>query len=143
MSTQANKAIVRRLIEAAWNQGNLAVIDELIAPDYVLHIDAPGPGGREGYKQDVAMHRSAFPDLQFTIDDLVAEGDKVVLRATLRGTHQGEYIGIPPTDKAITLTAISVRRIADGQIAEEWVELDMLGLLQQFGVIPGRQSREI
>ena len=136
MSTQANKAIVRRLIEEAWNQGNLDVIDELVSPHYVLHIDAPGPGGREGYKQDVVIHRSAFPDLQFTIDDMVAEGDKVVLRATLRGTHQGEYIGIPPTGKAITLTAISIRRIANGQIAEEWVELNMLGLMQQLGVVP-------
>ncbi|NOZ72830.1 MAG: ester cyclase [Chloroflexi bacterium] len=136
MSTQANKALVRRLIEEAWNQGNLGVIDELVSPDYVLHIDAPGPPGREGYKRDVLMHRTAFPDLRFTIEDMVAEGDKVALRATLYGTHKGEYIGIAPTGQAITLTAISIRRIEKGQIAEEWVELDMLGLLQQLGVAP-------
>ena len=136
MSTEENKALVRRLIEEAWNEGNLATIDEILSPDYVLHIDAPGPPGREGYKQDVTMHRTAFPDLRFTIEDMVAEGDKVVLRATLRGTHKGEYIGIAPTGKQITLTAISIRRIEGGQIAEEWVELDMLGLMQQLGVVP-------
>jgi len=140
MSTEANKALVRRLIEEAWNQGNPDVIDELVSLDYVLHIDAPGPPGREGYKRDVLMHRTAFPDLRFTIEDMVAEGDKVVLRATLRGTHRGEYIGIAPTGKQITLTAISIRRITDGQIAEEWVEMDMLGLMQQLGVAPPRNN---
>ncbi|MFQ5341317.1 MAG: ester cyclase [Anaerolineae bacterium] len=136
MSTEENKTLVRRLIEEAWNKGNLDVIDELLSPDYVLHIDAPGVPGREGYKQAVNMHRTAFSDFHFTIEDMIAEGDKVVLRATLRGKHTGEFLGIGPTGKQATYTAISIRRIEAGRIAEEWVETDMLGLMQHFGVVP-------
>ena len=136
MTTAANKTLVRRLIEEAWNRGNLAVINELVSPDYILHIDAPGPPGREGYKQAVEMHRAAWSDFRLTIEDLVAEGDKVAMRGTLRGVHEGEYMGIPPTGKQATWGAISIRRIEGGKIAEEWVELDMLGLMQQLGVVP-------
>jgi len=134
MAAEENKTLVRRLIEEAWNKGNLAVIDELLSPDYVLHIDAPGAPGREGYKQAVAMHRAAWSNLRLTIEDMIAEGDKVAMRGTLRGVHEGEYMGIPPTGKQATWGAISIRRIEGGQIAEEWVEVDMLGLLQQLGV---------
>jgi len=134
MAAEANKELVRRLIEEAWNKGNLAVIDELISPDYVLHIDAPGAPGREGYKQAVEMHHAAWSDLRLTIEDMIAEGNKVAMRGTLRGVHEGEYMGIPPTGKQATWSAISIRRIEGGQIVEEWVELDMLGLLQQLGV---------
>ncbi len=136
MSTEDNKALVHRLIEEAWNEGSLAIIDELLSPDYVLHIDAPGVPDREGYKQAVIMHRTAFSDFHFTIEDMIAAGDKVVLRATLRGTHTGDFMGIGPTGKPVTLTAISIRRLEAGRIAEEWVETDMLGLMQQMGVVP-------
>ena len=134
--SEESKALVRRLIEEAWNKGNLAVVDELLSPDYVLHIDAPGASDREGYKQAVIMHRTAFSDFYFTIEDMIAEGDKVVLRATLRGTHTGDFMGIGPTGKPVTYTAISIRRLEAGRIVEEWVETDMLGLMQQMGVVP-------
>jgi predicted ester cyclase len=136
MTAEENKALVTRLIEEAWNEGNLAVIDELLAPDYVLHIDAPGAPGREGYKQAVEMHRAAWSGLRLAIEDMVAEGDKVAMRGTLRGVHEGEYMGIPPTGKRATWSAISIRRFEGAQIAEEWVEMDTLGLLQQLGVVP-------
>ncbi|MFQ6059407.1 MAG: ester cyclase [Anaerolineae bacterium] len=137
MATEENKALVRRLIEEAWNKGNLAVIDELLSPDYVLHFAAPGATpDREGYKQAVSMHHTAFADFRLTIEDMVAEGDKVVIRWTIRGTHKGEYIGIAATGKEVTMTGISIRRIEGGKIMEEWLESDMLGLMQQMGVVP-------
>ena len=140
MSTEENKALVRRLIEEAWNKGNLAVIDELLSPDYVLHIAAPGTPDREGYKQAVNMYRTAFPDFHFTIEDMVAEGEKVAIRATMRGTQQGELMGFAPTGKELTQTAIAIRRFEGGKIVEEWVETNMLGLMQQMGVVaaPGK-----
>ncbi len=135
--SQENKALVRRLIEEAWNEGKLAVIDELLSPDYVLHIPFPGAASdREGYKQAVAMHHTAFAGFRLMIEDTVAEGDKVVIRWTIRGTHKGEYMGIAPTGKPVTYTGISIRRIEGGKIVEEWLELDMLGLMQQMGVVP-------
>lgn len=134
--SEENKALVRRVIEEAWNKGNLAVIDELLSPDYAVEVASPGSPGREGYRQAVTMFRAAFPDLRFSIADMVAEGDKVVVRATIRGTHKGEYLGIGPTGKQVTLTAISIRRLQGGKIVEEWVEADMMGLMQQMGVVP-------
>ncbi|MFQ5824914.1 MAG: ester cyclase [bacterium] len=136
MSTEENKALVRRLIEEAWNKGNLAVIDEILYPDYVLHIDAPGAINREGYKQAVSMYRVAFPDFRFVIDDMIAEGEKVVIRATMSGTQEGEFMGNAPTGKKLTMTAIAIRHLENGKIVEEWVETNMLGVLQQMGVIP-------
>ena len=136
MSVEENKALIRRLIEEAWNKGNLAVIDELLSPDYVLHIAAPGTPDREGYKQAVNMYRTDWSDFRLTVEDMVAEGDKVAMRGTLRGTHKGEHMGIAPTGKELTLTAIAIRRFEGGKIVEEWVETDMLGLMQQMGVVP-------
>lgn len=136
MSTEKNKALVRRLIEEAWNQGNIAVIDELLSPDYRLHIDAPGATNREGYKQAVSMYRAAFPDFRFVIEDMIAEGEKVVIRATMSGTQEGEFMGNAPTGKKLTMTAISIRHLKEGKIDEEWVETNMLSFLQQMGVIP-------
>jgi len=134
--SEENKALVRRLIEEAWNKGNLAVIDELLSPDYVLHIAAPGVPDRAGYKQAVSMYCTALPDLRFAIEDTVAEGDKVVIRCTIRGTHKGEYMGIAPTGRQVAMTVIAIRRIEGGRIVEEWVETDRLGLMQQMGVVP-------
>jgi steroid delta-isomerase-like uncharacterized protein len=135
-STEQNKALVRRLVEQVWNKGNLAVIDEILSPDYVLHISAPGSPDRDGYKQAVSMYHKAFADFSLTIEDMIAEADKVVIRCTLRGTHKGQYMGVAPTGKQVSLSVISIRRIEDGKIVEEWVELDMLGLMQQLGAVP-------
>jgi len=132
-----NKAIARRVQEEAFNQGNLAVIDELVSADYVDHDLPPGfPPGREGFKQMVAMYRAAFPDVQMTIDDVVAEGDKVVMRWTAKGTHQGELMGIPPTNKQVTVTGVDINRLAGGKLAEHWGHFDQMGMMQQLGVIP-------
>jgi steroid delta-isomerase-like uncharacterized protein len=135
--SEENKAITRRDWEETWNQGNLDLIDELQAVDYVGHFLPPGlPTGREGYRQFVQVFRAAIPDIHITIEDLIAEGDKVVTRFTARGTHQGELMGIPPTGKAVEVTGISIYRFAKGQIVEDWAEYDQLGMLTQMGVVP-------
>ena len=133
MSTEANKSIIRRRVEEIWNQGDLAIADELIADDYLSNGQTIG---REGYKQFVAGVRAAFPDLRLTLDDLVAEGDRVAVRYTGRGTHAGAFMGIPPTGKRVTFTGIDLFRIAHGRMAEEWLMFDQLGLLRQLGVVP-------
>jgi predicted ester cyclase len=139
MSTEANKAISRRFLKEIFSQGNLAVADEIIAPD---HVDSgpgtlPGlPPGPEGSKQLVTVYRNAFPDVQFTLDEQIAEGDKVVTRFTAHGTHKGELAGIPPTGKSSTVTGMSVDRIVNGKIVESWGIFDQFGMMQQLGVIP-------
>jgi len=135
MSIEENRAVVRRLIDEAWNKGHLGVIDEILSPNYVLHIDAPGAKDREGYKQAISMYHDAFPDFNFTIEDMIVNGDRVVIRATMSGTHKGELFGIASTGKKLTMTAISIRRMKDGKIAEEWVETNMLGFLQQMFLV--------
>jgi steroid delta-isomerase-like uncharacterized protein len=139
MSTEQNKALVRRYWEEVWNKGNLALLDELIATDFDGH---PLPGepdfgrGPAGQKQLVGMYRTAFPDLRMTIEDLTAEGDRVVVRWTARGTQTGEMMGIPATGKPTTVTGMFLNRLAAGTIAEGWGNFDALGMLQQLGVIP-------
>jgi steroid delta-isomerase-like uncharacterized protein len=136
MSTQ-NKLILRRFFEEVFNQGNLAVADEIVADGYVNHNPAPGESpGREGLKQFVTGVRTAFRDLHFAIDDQVAEGDKVVTRWRATGIHQGDFAGVPPTGKAVMITALNLHRVSDGQIQEGWLNWDALGLLQQLGVVP-------
>ncbi len=135
--TEDNKALNRRFVEEVINQGNLDAIDELIDPGVVDHsVPAGFPTGREGAKQFAAMMRSAFPDLHHTIEDMIAEGDKVVMRSTWSGTHQGEFMGIPATGKRVTVSAIDISRVADGRIVEHWEQSDALGLMQQLGVVP-------
>ena len=137
MGAEENKALVRRQLEEVWNKGNLAAIDELYAPTYVDHDPAnPGVQGRDGVRQLVTMYRSAFPDLQFTVEDQIAEGDMVATRWTGRGTHKGELRGIPATGKQTTTPGITISRIVGGQDREDWVNYDALGLMQQLGVIP-------
>lgn len=134
---QENKAIMRKAIEEVVNQGNLDLIDELVAPNFVDHTPFPGqPPDREGVRQTIKMLREAFPDVHVTIEELVAEGDKVVGRQTTRGTHQGEFMGVPPTEKEVTWTGILMFRITDGKIVDQWLEQDVMGLMQQLGVAP-------
>jgi steroid delta-isomerase-like uncharacterized protein len=137
MSTEENKAVVRRLLDV-WEQGNIDLIDELLAPDYVNHSPATPeqPTGPEGLKGVVSMFRSAIPDLKMVVEDMIAEGDKVVLRYTLEGTHEGELFGIPPTGKQLSVKGIAVERVSDGKIREHWRVTDELGMMQQLGVIP-------
>ena len=138
MSVEENKTLVRHFIEA-FNTGNLAIVDEIVATDFVLH-DTFLPEeirGIEGAKQWVNMTRAAFPDIRVTILDLVAEGDKVTKHFTLSGTHKGDFRGIPPTGKQATLElAISIYRFTGGKIAEIWMGYNALLIMQQLGVIP-------
>ena len=139
MSTEANTAIVVQLYEEIWNRGDLDLADKLVAPNAINHdpqLPSGVPGGPQGLKAAVTMLRSAFPDDHHTIEDLVAEGDKVVVRLTHSGTHQGTLLGLPPTGKRITNTSIHIFRLADGQIVEAWANRDDLGLMQQLGAIP-------
>ena len=137
MSAEENKALHRRFFEELFNQGNLERADELVAGNYVNHNPAPGETpGVEGLKQFVTTLRTAFPDIQFTLDDQIAEGDRVTTRFTATGTHQAEFAGIPATGKSIRITAINIHRVAEGKIQEGWLNWDALGMMQQLGVIP-------
>ena len=136
MSTEDNKANSRRFYEEVWNQGNLATADELNAANFVDDSLQPPIHGLESLKQFVMMYRTAFPDTHLTVEDQIAEGDKVVTRWTGRGTHQGAFMGIPPTGKRVTVTGINIVRFENGKAVEGWSNFDALGMLQQLGVVP-------
>ncbi len=137
MTAEGNKAIVRRFVEEVQNRGNLATLDELLAANFVNHSAPPGvPAGGEGLKQLTHMFRAAFPDGVMTIEDMIAEGDRVVTRKTFRGTHTGALMSIPPTGKQITIGLIDIVRLVEGTVVESWSAADDLGMLQQIGVIP-------
>ena len=139
MLSETNKTVSRRFFEEVFGKGKLNVLDEIIALDHVN--SGPGtlpelPTGPDGAKRVVTVYRNAFPDVRFTIDEQIAEGDKVVTRWTADGTHQGELVGIPATGKTSTVTGITVDRIANGKIFESWGIFDQFGMMQQLGVIP-------
>lgn len=140
--SEQNKILERRLVEEVWNQGNFAVIDELVARDYLGHSSTPTneTHGREGYRQFYAGLRQAFPDILFTVEDQVAEGDRVVTRWTARGTHVGEFQGIPPTGRHGTITGITIERIANGKVVECWTNADDLGMMRLLGVLPASEQ---
>jgi steroid delta-isomerase-like uncharacterized protein len=135
MSTEQNKATVRRFHEEVWNKGNAKAVDEFVAANYLLHMPLPDQS-IAGLKFFVSMIHQAFPDWHETVEDVIAEGDKVVLRGVIRGTQQGEYMGIPASGKSIVMKAIHIFRLENGKIAEDWGEADSLGMMQQLGVIP-------
>jgi steroid delta-isomerase-like uncharacterized protein len=136
VSADTNKEIVRRLGVEPW-EGNLGVIDELVAPDYVGHDPAqPEMHGPQGIKEFITGYLAGFPDGRITIDEQLAEGDLVATRWTGRGTHQGELMGIPPTGKQVTVSGITISRVKNGKVVEEWSNWDTLGMLQQLGVVP-------
>jgi steroid delta-isomerase-like uncharacterized protein len=139
MPTETNKAIIRRFFEEAFGKGNLAVVDEIVAPDQVN--GGPGalpgmPNGPEGSKMLIKAYRNAFPDLHFTIDEQIVEGNTVVTRWSAHGTHTGELAGIPATGKRTTVVGLGVDRVENGKIVESWGLFDQFGMLQQLGVIP-------
>ena len=137
MGLDQNKLVARRFFEDAYNTGRLDLLDELLGADYADHKAPPGtPRGPEGIKRVITMFRTAFPDLRFTIEDQVAEGDKVVTRYTFEGTHRGTLTGIPATGKRVGISGVSIYRIADGKMQEAWIEYDLLGMMQQLGVVP-------
>jgi steroid delta-isomerase-like uncharacterized protein len=138
MSAEESKATMRRYFLDAFEQGNIDLLDELLAPDYVNHTPATPdlPTGPEGVKGVVTMFRSAMPDLRVLIEDMIAEGDKVATRYTLEGTHEGELFGVPPTGQRLSIESITVERVSDGKIREHWRVTDELGMMQQLGAIP-------
>lgn len=135
-NTEEIKAVVRRTIEEVWNQGKLEIIDEIFSPDLVFHDVDADFHGYEGIKQYVLGFRNAFPDLNITIEDQIAEDDKEATRLKWTGTHKGELKGIPPTGSKIFGAGICIHRIVDGKIAEVWRQADNFKFLQQLGVIP-------
>ena len=138
MSAEQNKAVFRRFVEEVFNRGNISLVDELCAPDFVEHEELPPgfPPGREAVKTFSTIFRGAFPDLKVTIDDIIAEDDKVVLRGTWSGTHKGEFMGIAPTGKSVSFGVIDTVRIAGGKLVEHWGQMDTMRLMQQLGVVP-------
>lgn len=143
MSADDNKAIIRRWLEA-WNAGTTSAVqavDELLAEDYVRHDPStPDVHGPAAEKQLVTMYLTAFPDLHFTIDALVADEDTVVGRFTAHGTQQGALLGIAPTGQPVTVSMMEMYRITGGKIAEQWVVMDALGMMQQLGVLPAPEQ---
>lgn len=131
---EQNKTLVLRLYEEVFNARNLAIIDEIVSPNFIDHNPEPGfPPDRDGIKQVIIGFRDFFPDNQLTVEDWVVEGDKVVTRVIFRGTHQGEFLGIPPTGKQVMMTGFDIHRIKDGKIVERWGLFDTLMLMQQLG----------
>ncbi len=140
MSREENKAIFRRMIDEVWNNRNMDAADELFAPDHTSPSAPQLPAGPEGVKIIAGMFLQAFPDLHIEVDRLVASEDRVAGRLIERATHQGEFMGIPPTGNAIDFTEIGLLRIENGKIAESWYEMDMMRLMQQIGAIPAPGS---
>ncbi|MDR3575778.1 MAG: ester cyclase [Anaerolineaceae bacterium] len=135
MSTEQNKALDRRLVEEGITKGNMAVIEEIIDKNVVDHsLASMGlPDGIAGVKQLFSMLHSAFPDLNYMIEDVIAEGDKVVTRSTWTGTNRGDFMGMPATNKQVKVSGIDITRFAGGKAVEHWATTDMLGLMQQLG----------
>ena len=137
MSTEDNKALIRRFYEEVFNKRNLVAINDFYAPDHIDHTLPPGlPVGPEGTKQAIATMLEGFADLRITIEDMIAEGDKVVVRFTTHGTQLGTLGGDPPTGEQVADSTIEITRIAGGKSVEDWGLDDRLGMLQQLGLVP-------
>jgi predicted ester cyclase len=137
MGTEEHKAAIRRISDEFWNAGRADVWDEVLAPSVVDHGAGPGQGpGREGIKQFNFAFRAALPDMRMTVEDLLADEDKVVLRWSMEATHQGLLVGIPATGKRVAFSGVCIDRFAGGRIVERWFEMDWLGLLEQIGAVP-------
>ena len=132
-----NKAIIRRLYEEVWNKRKLEVINEIISPSHALHAPTISGSsiGPEAYKRNVLLFLAGYPDLQFTIEDTIAENDKVVACWTISGTHKGDYMGIPATNKKVCVDGITIHHIASGKIMDSYSNWDALGMMQQLGVV--------
>ena len=137
MRTEENKAVIQRHIDEYWNRQRPELFDDIYAADFVDHNLPPGfLPGREGARQFNAAFLAALPDIRITLDDLVAEGDKVVWRWTAKGTHKGPLMGIPASGKRVAMSGITIDRLVEGRITESWTQYDAMGLLQQVGAMP-------
>ncbi len=142
MSADKNEAVVRRFIEELWNARRLEVADEIFADECVTHQLKSGseltsaPRDPETMKRHVIQWLEGFPDLQFTIEQILASGDRVTMQTTMRGTHTGTWLGIPPTGRTVDIQMISIHRFANDKIVEDWVLVESMGLFQQLGLLP-------
>jgi steroid delta-isomerase-like uncharacterized protein len=139
VSTEQNKALVRRYFDAlntAWQTGDFSPLDRFLAADYVYYSEPEPIRGRDGFRALTGAYRAGFPDVRFNVEDVIAEGDQVLVRFTGVGTHQGEFLGIAPTGKKITVSVLDLLRLRDGQIVEDWERFDLLNMLQQLGAAP-------
>lgn len=135
--SEENKVKLRRVFKEVWHKGNLKVLDKIVAPDVIIHTAPPGaPPTLEGVKQMTAAILNAFSERQANLEDLIAEGDKVVERWSFSGQHTGEFMGLPPTHKQVTFSGISIMRIVGAKVVEEWDQVDALGMMQQLGLVP-------
>lgn len=136
VSIEKNKALARRCLEAI-TEKDFASLDQMYAPTYVRHDpDSPQVCSREDYRKYLAGLCTVFPDLHFTVEDVIAEGDKVTCRFSIRGTHSHPWRGLPATGKQVTITGVNISRIAENQVVEDWFNTDIFGLAQQLGAIP-------
>ena len=135
--SEQNKKLARRWFEDLFSRGDLDAANEILSAEFVDHLPREEERGIEELKNYVSIYRTAFPDIQDTVEDIVAEGDKVVVSWMSRGTHQGEYMGIAPTGRHVTFTGMRLFRFAENQIAESWVNIDERGLQEQLGAVPG------
>ena len=142
-NAEENKVIVLRHWEEVVSQGKLDLIDEIFAPDFVAHEADQDIIGPEGVRQFILMLRAAFPNLHVNVEDVVAEGDKVVQRWRGHGSHQGELMGLPPSGKRVSVAGITISRFEGGKVAEEWELYDMMGMMQQLGAIPSSTEQEV
>jgi steroid delta-isomerase-like uncharacterized protein len=135
---ESNMKVVRRFFDVGPSSGDLAAADALLAPGFTLHVPLPAPGpGIAAMNNIITSCRAAFHGLQVTIEDMLADGDRVACRFTARGIHKGEFMGLPPTGREIAMTGIEIFRLQEGKIAELWGEANLTGLMQQLGILPG------
>jgi steroid delta-isomerase-like uncharacterized protein len=131
-----NAAVLDRIDEEAFNRGDVDVLDELVADDFVEHDPMPGTSpDREGLKAMILGLHAAFPDFHAEVEDRIVAGDKVVERWSCTGTHEGEFMGIPPTNRHVEIHGMDISRLADGRLVEHWTQIDMMSMLQQLGVM--------
>ena len=135
MSLEEKKTIPRRILTEVFSQGRIDLIDELFHKDLTSYTTSGEVKGTEGIRKTISMNKGAFKDPQFTVEDQIAEGDKVVTRYTFSGTHIAEFMGIAPTGKLITFTGVVIYRIVDGKVIESWDQFDALGMMQQLGIV--------
>lgn len=137
MASEENKLLLKRFVEEAINKKNLDALDGLVAENFVEHVPFPGQGpGRDGLRHALSMFLSAFPDIHWSVDEQIAEGEKVVSRFTWTGTHRGDFMGIPPTGNSVKVWGVAIDVVKGTTFSESRIILDTVGLLQQLGAIP-------
>ena len=134
-SPKQNKQVIHQVFES-YNQQNMEKAEKLYSPKHIFHFPGAPPMDWNSHKQFIVGLSKAFPDLHFKVEDILTEGDKVAYRLTVSGTHKGEFQGIPPTDRKVSFTSTGISNIVDGKVAEDWVDADTMGLMQQLGVAP-------